>query len=64
MDTEHIKAIAEDMLHSVERQRDSVGPVRGMQVPYHGPLCSAQPSVLKDVERWAKGLLAALEYES
>ncbi len=51
------KEVAEDMLEAVRMRRDDMQRTGGMKVPYHGPLCSAQPSVLRDVERWAQWIL-------
>lgn len=51
--------IAEDMLRAVEMRREALAPAGGMRVPYHGPLASAPPSVLRDVEWWAKEILSA-----
>ncbi len=51
--------IAEDMLRAVEMRRETLAPAGGVRVPYRGPLASAPPSVLKDVEWWAREILSA-----
>ena len=40
------------MQHAVEARRSELTEKGGMRVPYHGPLCNAPPTVLRDVERW------------
>jgi hypothetical protein len=52
------REVAEDMLDAVRKRRESTEKT-GMRVPYHGPLCSAVPSVLRDVEWWANRILEA-----
>ena len=37
---------------AVEGRRSELTEKGGMRVPYTGELCSAPPSVLRDVERW------------
>jgi hypothetical protein len=54
------REVAEDMLEAVRLRRDTER-VGGIKVPYHGPLAAAVPSVLKDVEWWAKRILEATE---
>lgn len=55
------REVAEDMLDAVRMRREDMNAKGGMRVPYHGPLCSAPPSVLRDVETWAKWILNATE---
>ena len=47
-----ISEVIEMMQEAIEHRRIDMG-TGGMRVPYHGPLCGATPSVLKDVQKWA-----------
>lgn len=49
---ETLENIIEDMQFCVDARRCDMRKDGGMSVPYHGPLHNAQPSVLKDIERW------------
>ena len=51
-----LSEIIEIMTDAVESRRITMMPREGMQVPYHGPLCNAPPSVVYDVEKWIKML--------
>lgn len=53
--------IIEDMERAIAARSGEVQPARGMHVPYRGPLCSAPPSVLRDVAWWAKHLRSLCE---
>jgi len=44
--------VIEIMERAVDGRRSELTAKGGMHVPYHGPLCNAKPSVLRDVERW------------
>lgn len=53
---ETLENIIEDMQFCVDARRCDLRKDGGMSVPYHGPLCNAAPSVLKDIERWIRRL--------
>lgn len=44
------------MQHAVDGRRSELTEKGGMRVPYHGPLCNAPLTVLRDVERWVEML--------
>ena len=44
------------MQHAVDARRSELTEKGGMRVPYHGPLCNAPLTVLRDVERWVERL--------
>lgn len=44
------------MQSAVEARRSELTEKGGMRVSYHGALCSAPPTVLRDVERWIERL--------
>jgi len=54
--SEHIGYFAQD----VAAARKNREPQTGMHVPYHGPFCSAVPSVIRDLERQVRSLQEAL----
>lgn len=47
-----LSEIIEIMSTAVEARRVDMMPNKGMSVPYHGPLCGAPLTVLRDVQRW------------
>ncbi len=55
-----VSEIIEMMEHALEARRSESTP-GGMRVSYHGPLASAVPSVLRDVERWVEMLKGAVK---
>jgi hypothetical protein len=56
-----IEDILADIDDCIAKRGADLAPVKGMHVPYHGTFCSAAPSVIKDLEQFAKKLRAALE---
>lgn len=54
-----IEDIIADMQRCVDMRRAELQGTRGMSVPYSGPLRSAVPSVLKDVQWWVDRLKEA-----
>lgn len=51
-----LSEVIEIMTDAVEARRVALMPSKGMQVPYHGPLCCATPKVLHDIEKWIEML--------
>ena len=47
-----LSEVIEIMTDAVEARRVDMMPSKGMSVSYHGPLCGAPPTVLRDVQRW------------
>lgn len=47
-----LQDIINAMQEAVDHRRTALGPAKGMSVPYFGPLASAMPGTLRDVQWW------------
>lgn len=52
-DNERLREVATRFIEAVERAEKSKQPATGMQVPYHGEFCSANPAVMRDLKWFA-----------